>query len=103
MVVLRYQGCCVFRQRISTALLSHNPLMITNIRSNQDTSGSGGDGSMTIGLHDFEANFLRLIEKIADGKGIYYTIQILHCVSNNIVQTAIFQAALLRSTKQELL
>jgi len=57
----------VFRQRISTALLSHNPLMITNIRSNQDTSGSGGDGSMTIGLHDFEANFLRLIEKIADG------------------------------------
>ena len=65
MVLLKYQGCSVFRQRVCSSLLSHNPLIITNIRPHE--ASSSGDGTMILGIQDFEASFLRLIEKITDG------------------------------------
>lgn len=49
----------MFRQRIVAAVLSNKILKIDKIRENEE--------EMT-GLQDFEANFLRLIEAITDGK-----------------------------------
>jgi RNA 3'-terminal phosphate cyclase-like protein len=63
MVLLKYKGCSLFRQRVSSSLLSRHPLSITDIR----TGDTSLEGSVLIGLQDFEANFLRLVEKIADG------------------------------------
>eukprot|EP00128_Syssomonas_multiformis_P011072 Colp12_sorted_trinity150504_noHs@32145 len=57
MPTLKYQGCSLFRQRIVASLLSGQPLKIEHIRSKDDAPG----------LQDFEANFLRLIEKLTDG------------------------------------
>jgi RNA 3'-terminal phosphate cyclase-like protein len=57
-MALRYEGCAQFRQRIVAATLSQKSLRIDKIRDQDDSPG----------LHDFEANFLRLIEKITDGK-----------------------------------
>ena len=65
MGVLKCEGCAMFRQRITTSLLSHNPLYISNIRTSNEHSSS--DMKLAVGLQDFEANFLRLIEKITDG------------------------------------
>lgn len=56
-MALRYEGCSQFRQRIVAATLSQKNLRIDKIREQDDSPG----------LHDFEANFLRLIEKITDG------------------------------------
>lgn len=50
----------MFRQRIVAALLSNKTLKIDKIRENHPEFP---------GLQDFEANFLRLIEAITDGKG----------------------------------
>ena len=55
---LRYEGCTLFRQRIVAATLSQKPLRIDKIRDQDDSPG----------LHDFEANFLRLIDTLTDGK-----------------------------------
>lgn len=57
MAPLKYEGCALFRQRITASLLSGNPLKISKIRE-KDSS---------IGLQDYEINFLRLIEQITDG------------------------------------
>jgi RNA 3'-terminal phosphate cyclase-like protein len=54
---LKYQGCSLFRQRITAATLSGKTLKIEKIREKDDAPG----------LQDFEGNFLRLIEKIVDG------------------------------------
>lgn len=57
MGLLKYEGCRNFRQRIVASTLSGKTLKIINIRNDDEAPG----------LHDFEANFLRLIEKISDG------------------------------------
>lgn len=58
MATLRYEGCAHFRARIIAATLSGRPIRIDKIRSeNFDAPG----------LQDFEASFLRLIDKISDG------------------------------------
>ena len=57
---LRYEGCTLFRQRIVAATLSGSTLRISKIREQDESPG----------LYDFEANFLRLIEKITDGCSI---------------------------------
>ena len=58
MAPLRYEGCTMFRQRVIAAALSGNTLRIDNIRVEEEASP---------GLQDFEASFLRLIEKLCDG------------------------------------
>ena len=60
-MALRYEGCTQFRQRIVASTLSQKTLKIEKIRDQDDSPG----------LHDFEASFLRLIEKITDGNPIY--------------------------------
>jgi len=57
---LRLQGCTQFRQRIVSAALSGKTLRVDDIRAEDDQPG----------LQDFEASFLRLIEKITDGISI---------------------------------
>jgi len=47
----------MFRHRIVTATLAGKPIRITDIRANTDGPG----------LRDFEASFLRLIEKVTNG------------------------------------
>lgn len=58
---LEFKGCGLFRQRIAASILSCKQLRIREIRS------KGGVGS-SVGLQDFEANFLRLVEQLTDGK-----------------------------------
>lgn len=70
MPTLKYQGCSLFRQRIVASLLSGQPLKIEHIRSKDDAPG----------LQDFEANFLRLIEKLTDGK-LHVTVKLAHSTS----------------------
>lgn len=57
---LKYEGCSNFRQRIVASTLSGKTLKISNIRSDDEFPG----------LQDFEASFLRLIEKLSDGKNL---------------------------------
>ena len=57
MAPLKYQGCALFRQRITASLLSGNILKVDKIREKDDSPG----------LQDYEANYLRFIEKICDG------------------------------------
>ena len=58
MAVLKYSGCTLFRERLVAACLSGKLLKVDKIRADDDTQP---------GLHDFEANFLRLLEKLSDG------------------------------------
>lgn len=60
MVLLRYEGCAQFRQRIVASALSGRKLRIDKIRDDDEQPG----------LQDFEANFLRLMEKLCDGLSI---------------------------------
>lgn len=55
---LKYSGCSLFRERLVASALSGKLLRIDKIR--------GEDDSLP-GLHDFEASFLRLLEKLSDG------------------------------------
>eukprot|EP00644_Phytophthora_capsici_P004345 jgi/Phyca11/7190/fgenesh1_pm.PHYCAscaffold_17_\ len=55
--VLRFQGCAHFRQRIVCATLSGRPLIIEDIRSEDENPG----------LAPFEASLLRLIDRITSG------------------------------------
>lgn len=57
---LRLRGCTQFRQRIVSAALSGKTLRVDDIRAEDDQPG----------LQDFEASFLRLIEKMTDGISI---------------------------------
>jgi RNA 3'-terminal phosphate cyclase-like protein len=57
---LRFEGCQLFRQRIVAATLSGKSIRIDKIRDEDDSPG----------LQDFEANFLRLVEKLTDGCAI---------------------------------
>lgn len=55
--VLRFEGCASFRYRLVLATLSGRAVRIDNIRARSENPG----------LRDFEANLLRLLEKITDG------------------------------------
>jgi len=54
---LVFEGCSHFRQRLICSTLSNRAIKIDNIRVNSSNPG----------LKDFEANFLRLLEKITNG------------------------------------
>jgi RNA 3'-terminal phosphate cyclase-like protein len=57
--LLRFDdGAVQFRQRLVVSLLSHRPLLIRNIRSND---------LQHPGLKDYEASFLRLLDSITNG------------------------------------
>ena len=54
---IRYTGAADFRQRILLATLPGRPVRIDGIRSDE----------AEVGLRDFEASFLRLVEKVVNG------------------------------------
>ena len=54
---LKYTGATDFRQRILLATLSGRAVKIEDIRADE----------AEVGLRDYEANFLRLIEKVVNG------------------------------------
>ncbi|KAF2076023.1 hypothetical protein CYY_002683 [Polysphondylium violaceum] len=58
--MLKYQGSTHFRQRVICSTLSGRPIRITNIRDQDEKPG----------LRDYEASFLRLIDKITNGTKI---------------------------------
>nr|CAG4646252.1 EOG090X05X4 [Macrothrix elegans] len=58
--VLRYEGCNFFRQRLLLATLACRPVSIINIRSKDSEPG----------LREFEASFIRLLDKITNGSKI---------------------------------
>ena len=55
--MLRFKGSQNFRQRLLFATLSGRPLRIDEIRADDSNPG----------LRDFEASFLRLLEKLTNG------------------------------------
>nr|XP_056704363.1 RNA 3'-terminal phosphate cyclase-like protein [Euleptes europaea]XP_056722669.1 RNA 3'-terminal phosphate cyclase-like protein [Euleptes europaea] len=57
---LSYVGCNFLRQRLVLSTLSGRPVKIRKIRAKEDNPG----------LRDFEANFIRLIDKITNGSRI---------------------------------
>lgn len=60
--ILRFEdGSVQFRQRLVVSLLSHRPVLIRNIRS---------DDLQNPGLKDYEASFLRLLDQITNGTKI---------------------------------
>lgn len=62
--MLKFQGCSHFRQRLVCATLSGKKIRISNIRDEDEDPG----------LKDFEANFLRLLEKVSNGSSIEINI-----------------------------
>jgi len=54
---LRFTGCAQFRQRITLATLARKRVRIDDIRADSEEPG----------LQDFEASFLRLVEKLTNG------------------------------------
>ncbi|XP_017266171.1 RNA 3'-terminal phosphate cyclase-like protein [Kryptolebias marmoratus] len=57
---LSYDGCNFFRQRLVLSTLSGKHVRIKNIRSKDDDPG----------LRDFEASFIRLLDKVTNGSRI---------------------------------
>ena len=57
---LRYTGCAHFRQRLALSTLSGRRVVITGIRARDDSPG----------LRDYEATFLRLLDKMTNGSSI---------------------------------
>ncbi|CAH3129542.1 unnamed protein product [Pocillopora meandrina] len=57
---LTYEGCNFFRQRLVLATLSGKSVKIKNIRAVEDDPG----------LKDFEASFIRLLDKVTNGSRI---------------------------------
>ncbi|XP_028567765.2 RNA 3'-terminal phosphate cyclase-like protein [Podarcis muralis] len=57
---LSYVGCNFLRQRLVLSTLSGRPVKIRRIRAKEENPG----------LRDFEANFIRLIDKITNGSRI---------------------------------
>lgn len=55
---LSFKGCSSFRHRIICATLSGKSIRISDIRADEG------------GLRDFEASFLRLIDKLSNGSHI---------------------------------
>ena len=63
---LRFQGSGHFRQRVVCSIHSGKPLRIDEIRSSP-LSSSGHADDIQLGLVDFEASFLRLVDKLTNG------------------------------------
>ena len=61
---LEYEGSKNFRGRIVASILSGKKLRISKIRNDPDVDDIDQAG---IGISEFEASFLRLIEKLSDG------------------------------------
>ncbi|XP_043917060.1 RNA 3'-terminal phosphate cyclase-like protein isoform X2 [Protopterus annectens] len=57
---LRFEGCNFFRQRVILSTLSGKSIKLQNIRAKDDSPG----------LRDFEASFIRLVDKITNGSRI---------------------------------
>jgi RNA 3'-terminal phosphate cyclase len=57
---LRFEGCALFRARIVSSILSGKTLIIKKIREDDQQPG----------LVDYEASFLRLVDKLLDGSNI---------------------------------
>ncbi|XP_033636575.1 RNA 3'-terminal phosphate cyclase-like protein [Asterias rubens] len=57
---LKYEGCNFFRQRLVLATLSGKSVRITKIRAKDDDPG----------LRDFEASFIRLLDRVTNGSRI---------------------------------
>ena len=57
---LQFRGCGQFRQRIVSATLSGRPIRIDAIRGDDEQPG----------VRDFEASFLRLVDKMTNGTKI---------------------------------
>jgi len=55
--LLKFQGCSHFRLRLVCSILSGTPCKIEEVRAHSDSPG----------VKDFEASFLRLLEKITNG------------------------------------
>merc|ERR1719261_198908 len=60
MTTLRYKGSNFLRQRLCLATISARPVVITDIRPKDEVPG----------LQDYEASFVRLLDKICDGADI---------------------------------
>lgn len=60
MATLRYKGSNFLRQRLCLATVSGRPVVITDIRPKDEEPG----------LRDYEASFIRLLDKICDGSDI---------------------------------
>ncbi|XP_030640845.1 RNA 3'-terminal phosphate cyclase-like protein [Chanos chanos] len=60
MASLTYEGCNFFRQRLVLSTLSGKRVKIRNIRPKDDNPG----------LRDFEASFIRLLDKVTNGTRI---------------------------------
>ncbi|WFD25714.1 hypothetical protein MNAN1_000680 [Malassezia nana] len=58
--VLRFRGHAYFRQRLVLATLAGRPVRIDQIRPDDEEPG----------LRDFEASFLRLLEKVTNGSAV---------------------------------
>lgn len=58
MSTLKFEGCQTFRYRLVASILSGKSLRIDNIREKDEYPG----------LQEFEASFLRLLEKLSNGK-----------------------------------
>ncbi|XP_067295902.1 RNA 3'-terminal phosphate cyclase-like protein [Pseudorasbora parva] len=57
---MEFEGCSCFRQRLVLSTLSGKRVKIRNIRSKDDNPG----------LRDFEASFIRLLDKVTNGTRI---------------------------------
>jgi len=57
---LRYSGCNHLRQRLCLATVSGRPVIISDIRPKDEDPG----------MRDYEASFVRLLDKITDGSDI---------------------------------
>lgn len=57
---LRYEGSNFLRQRLVLATVSGRPIVVSNIRVHDEDPG----------LRDYEASFVRLLDKICDGSDI---------------------------------
>jgi hypothetical protein len=69
--ILKYEGCNFFRQRLVLATLSSRPVQISEIRSDADEPG----------LREFEAGFIRLLDKLTNGSTIQVNeTGIPHCL-----------------------
>ena len=55
-----YEGCNFFRQRLFLSTLSGMPVQIQNIRAYEEEPG----------IREFEASYLRLIDKLTNGTKI---------------------------------
>lgn len=76
----KFEGCSMFRERIATSLLSGKAIRIDRIRDDPQNQLSQfqeqqernaafpGMSTTALGILDFEASYLRLVEKLVDGE-----------------------------------